>query len=168
MITHIFSRWSTLKFGKYSGKTLPLIILSDPDYFYWAYGNGFKSHLLMEQATEIADKASRIKIPKPDLENWRIKYAIHPNGSFEDFSVLPISAVHPDNGSILFRHSLDLFMPRRLGQYDKLGYRIFLAKFREYWFDGGNLTKERCEEFFLNNENFVPTQTEAAMIRQAG
>jgi hypothetical protein len=54
-----------------------------------------------------------------------------------------------------------------LKQYDKLGYRIFLAKFREYWFDGGKLTKERCEQFFMTKENFGPVEN-TPMVRQAG
>lgn len=148
MATYIYSHWSTLKFSSHEGKTLPQIILSDPDWFYWQYGNGFKSPSLADQAAAIADKASRIRIPKPDPENWRIKYIIHPNGTFEDFFIVPLSEVHSDSGSIFFRSSLDLFLPRRLKQYDKLGYKIFLGKFRDYWFEGGKLTKERCEQFF--------------------
>jgi hypothetical protein len=29
-------QWLQLRFGKHEGKTLPQIVLSDPDYFFWA------------------------------------------------------------------------------------------------------------------------------------
>ena len=155
MITYF--TWSTLKFGKHEGKTLPQIILHDPDWFYWAHGNSiFKSPNLAEQASEIADKASRIKIPKPDPENWRIKYAIHPSGKFQDIIIVPLKDAYHGDSDILFGESLDLFMPRRFKAYDKLGYRLLLAKFKKCWFNSENLTKDLCERFFMDEENFVP------------
>jgi hypothetical protein len=30
------SRWAKIGYGKHTGKTLPQIILSDPDWFFWA------------------------------------------------------------------------------------------------------------------------------------
>jgi hypothetical protein len=27
--------WTTVNFGKYTGKTLPQIVLADPNYFFW-------------------------------------------------------------------------------------------------------------------------------------
>jgi len=33
-------RWSTLKSGKYEGKTLPQVLFKDPDYFFWAIEEG--------------------------------------------------------------------------------------------------------------------------------
>ena len=36
--------WSLLKFGKHKGKTLPRVVLSDPDWFFWAINrNGFRN-----------------------------------------------------------------------------------------------------------------------------
>jgi hypothetical protein len=31
--------WTTIDFGKHSEKTLPQVILSDPDWFFWATHN---------------------------------------------------------------------------------------------------------------------------------
>jgi hypothetical protein len=149
--------WATLPFGKHKGKTLPQVILHDPDWFYWAHGNSiFKSAILAEQASEVADKASRIRIPKPDPENWRIKYIIRPEGKFEDFLIVPLSQVHAEYGNCTFGTCLDLFVPGRHKRYDKFGYKLLLAKFKQYWFCGENLTKERCERFFIDEQNFVP------------
>jgi hypothetical protein len=82
--------WLQLEKGKYPGKTLPQIVLSDPDYFFWALNiKDFFSGPLAEQAKEIAAKATRMKIPKPDPENWRIRYQFHYNGTFISFSIIP-------------------------------------------------------------------------------
>ena len=57
--------WTALTIGKHQGKTLPQVILSDPDYFYWALeqDNFFRGKLLTEAKT-LATRAGRIKIPK--------------------------------------------------------------------------------------------------------
>ena len=153
MVTYF--TWAPLKFGKHRGKTLPQVILHDPDWFYWALGNGFTNPVLAEQASEIADKASRIKIPKPDPEDWRVRYEIHPKGAFQDLRIVPLKEVYSGGSGILFGESLDLFVPRRFKTYDKLGYELLLAKLRKYWFDDKNLTKQVCERFFIDPANFV-------------
>jgi len=148
--------WTLLAFGKHEGKTLPQIILHDPDWFYWARRkNGIFTSALAEQASDIADKASRIKIPKPDPENWRIRYEFHPSGGFQDVRIVPVKDVYHAQGGLLFHESLDLFMPRLAKAYDKLGYRLLLAKVKQHWFNGEKLTKARCERFFLDDANFV-------------
>lgn len=98
--------WSTVPFGKYQGKTLPQVILHDPDYFYWCVGNRiFESPALKEQAAEIADKASRIKSPKPDPENWRIKYLLHSDGKFLDFYIVPTTEVKEEQDRFYLRNA---------------------------------------------------------------
>jgi hypothetical protein len=64
--------WSTMPFGKYAGQTLPEIILTDPDWFFYMlpklYGR------LGEEAKNLARKARGIKIPKPRPGKWRVEY----------------------------------------------------------------------------------------------
>ena len=56
--------WTVVQFGKYRGKTLPQIIFTDPDWFFWAVENDtFKSAALKAEASDIRRKATRIKIP---------------------------------------------------------------------------------------------------------
>jgi hypothetical protein len=52
---------------------------------------------------------------------------------------------------------LDLSAPRRFKRYDKLGCRLLLRGFKYYLFgsEDARLTKQRCEEFFSNQSNFV-------------
>jgi hypothetical protein len=33
-------RWTTLNFGTHEGKSLPQIVISDPDWFFWAVARG--------------------------------------------------------------------------------------------------------------------------------
>jgi hypothetical protein len=65
--------WSKLTFGKHDGKTLPQVILTDPDWFFWAIEKRVFDNwpALRVEANDILQKARRIKIPKPDPENWR-------------------------------------------------------------------------------------------------
>jgi hypothetical protein len=77
--------WSKLEFGKHDGKTLPQVVLSDPDWFFWAIDNGVFDHIppaLRAEAKHVLRKATRIKIPKPDPENWQIKYIMDPMEKF--------------------------------------------------------------------------------------
>jgi hypothetical protein len=66
--------WSKLEFGKHDGKTLPQVVLSDPDWFFWAIDNGVLDHTppaLRAEAKDVLRKATRIKIAKPDPKTGR-------------------------------------------------------------------------------------------------
>lgn len=124
--------WSILRFGKNKGKTLPQIVLSDPDWFFWAVGHGiFRDHLA-EEAQDIARKASYIKIPKPDPQNWRVKYQFTRDDKFVDLAIIPIETVNTEAEQAIIGDYLDLSLIHRLQKCDKFGYRILLTKFRHY------------------------------------
>jgi len=147
--------WTPLRFGKYEGNTLPCIILKDPDWFYWAFGKKLFRGRLDEEAAEIGRKSCSIKIPKSDPQNWRIEYQFTYDDKFAGFSIIDEkSAVHPSENSKISTH-LDLSLPRRMKKYDKFGNELMLGDFRDYYFDGANLTKDRCERFFLDDRNFL-------------
>ena len=147
--------WSTLKFGKHIGKTLPQVALSDPDWLFWAVGTGKIYGSLTDEADEIVRKATHIKIPKPDPENWRIEYRFYyQDDSFLDFSIIEAQKAVACSSVEISTH-LDLSIPRQRKPYDKFGCKRMLEKVRQYYFDGGNLTKERCEQFFNIDANFI-------------
>ena len=146
--------WSTLRFGKHKGKTLPQVVLSDPAWFFWAVGSGLFREPLVEEAQDIAYKATHIKIPKPDPDNWRIKYQFTYDHKFIDLTIIPATTADVGANHAMIGASLDLSLIRRLQTYDKFGYRILLAKFRDYFLGGSKLTKERCEHFFSNRGQF--------------
>jgi len=153
MVTYL--TWSPLRFGKYKGYTLPQIILKDPDYFYWGLGKGVFRGKQDEEAAEIARKSCSIKIPKSDSENWRIEYEFTYDDKFSGFSIIDEKfAAHPSENSKISTH-LDLSLPRRMKKYDKFGNQLMLKNFRDYYFDGASLTKDRAERFFYDDRNFL-------------
>src|ERR1700730_10435540 len=147
--------WSTLQFGKHKGKTLPQVVLNDPDWFFWGVGHSIFRDQIAEEAQDIARKATQIKIPKPDPDNWRIKYQFTYDDKFMDLTIIPAKAADIGTSHAMIGTHLDLSLIRGLQTYDKFGYRILLAKFREYFLSGSKLTKERCQHFFYDERNFV-------------
>jgi len=154
--------WTILNFGKFKGegKTLPQIIFSDPDWFYWAYNEGvFKNkNQLSYEAEEISRKGSSIKIPCIDGVERVAEYLIHaPTGKFAKLELVPVSRPLHVGGSPAFRKNvIDLRVPRQIAVYDKTGCSLLLGAVKHYLF-GANarMTKKRCEDFFSNDDNFM-------------
>jgi hypothetical protein len=78
-------RWTTLNFGKHAGKTLPEIILSDADWFFWAVNKRAFKGRLANEAEELVQKARAIKIPKSDHKRWQVEYSYDDTGGFCGF-----------------------------------------------------------------------------------
>ena len=57
--------WSILIFGKHTGKTLPQVVLEDPDWFFIAYEKGefVRNKQFLSESNRIFDKASSVKVP---------------------------------------------------------------------------------------------------------
>ncbi|WP_088186824.1 hypothetical protein [Desulfosporosinus sp. FKA] len=151
--------WTILNFGKYQGKTLPQILFLDPDWFYWAYDEGvFRNKgQLFNEAEEIYQKASSIKIPNLDDIERVAEYVIHaPTGKFGKLELVPVSRPPHVGGSPTFRKNvIDLSVPRQVAHYDKTGCALLLGNVKYYLF-GANvrMTKKKCEDFFNDNDNF--------------
>jgi hypothetical protein len=149
--------WSVLNFGKYKGKSLPQVILHDPDYFFWGEQNHvFNRGPLAEEATLLKVRARNIRIPWPKPDEWRIRYQLH-EGKFADFQIIHSKkSIESDPRDSWRSDRLDLSVPARFKSYDKLGCRLLLKRFKEHFFEGKvRLTKRVCEEFFDNPDNFV-------------
>jgi hypothetical protein len=150
--------WSVLPFGKYGGKTLPEIIVRDLDWFFWMlprlYGR------LGTEARDLARKARAIKVPTRHGKKLEVEYRYEfDNGSelgrrFCGFAFVKAETWH-SRWTIRLPH-LDLALPLRRKQYDKRAGRILIRDFRlQYFGKHKRLTKQRCEEFFSNNDNFI-------------
>jgi hypothetical protein len=126
------------------------VILSDPDWFFWAIEeNTFDSWGLRDQANDIRQKASQIKIPKPNPGNWEIEYFMTLNREFERFAIVRATKPNHVGSSITSRADhLDLSFVTRIKGYQKGANNRMLDCFRHYYFGGANLTKARCEKFF--------------------
>ena len=80
--------WSTLEIGKHAGRSLPQILFSDPDYFFWAVEKKIFQGRLATEAAELAWKVRHIKIPKPDPENWCVEYFFTPENKFSWYHLI--------------------------------------------------------------------------------
>ncbi len=152
--------WSKIYFGKHKGKTLPQVVFSDPDWFFWAIDDGVfdgKGALKIE-AKEIYKKATSIRIPEEGNEELVAEYGLRPsNGTFCDLEIVPKSRPPHEGSTRTFRLPvIDLSVPRRIKDYDKLGCRLLISTAKFYLFGDSKrkMTKKRCEEFFSDDSNF--------------
>jgi hypothetical protein len=148
--------WTVVSFGKHKGKTLPQIVLVDPDWFFWAVEEQVfnRSAQLTSEAKEISRKARRIKV----VAKTRVEYAIHPHArKLADVSVVPASTPRHEGSSVTHvADFLDLSTARQVAPYDKLGGHIIVRalKFHVFGDENARLTRKRCEGFFDNDSNF--------------
>jgi hypothetical protein len=129
--------WSILTFGKHKGKSLPQILLSDPDWFFWAAERDVFRGRFAEEASLLEYGGCNIKIPKPNPQEWCVRYYTDRNGRFAGFDLIEL-ATNPlqlDSIEIWREDRLDLSVPRRFKSYDKLGSRLLIRQFKEYFFD---------------------------------
>jgi len=147
-------KWSELRFGRHHGKTLPQVLVTDPDWFLWVVRDNILKYQYAAEAEILYKKSRRIRIPKPDPENWEVEYRFDENDGFEGFSIVRVgSYMHAGSD---FRHRerhLDLGCLRR--PFDKKGGKNLIRDFRSYYFDDQYLTKRRVEAFFNDDGNFV-------------
>ena len=153
--------WTIINFGKYREKTLPQVMFSDPDWFFWAWENAVfdKRETLKRQAQDIYNKSRNIKIPESCGIDMEVEYYIHhPKGKFSHFKIVPRNQSAHVGSSPAFRSSIiDMRVPRDVSSYDKLGCRNLLDSLKFYVFgkENARMTKDRCERFFNDSNNFT-------------
>jgi hypothetical protein len=142
--------WTPLDFGKHTGRTLPMIIFNDPDYFFWAYEEGvFGGYSLPSQARNINFRARRIRLPAGP-SGRTATYVTDTRGKFSEIQV-----VHPgeyrDQGVAYSSAHIDLSVSHQLWKYDKGGGKLLIRDAKNYLFGdpGFKMTKGRAERFFL-------------------
>jgi hypothetical protein len=126
--------------------------MKDLDYFFWLEGKLYG--YLGDEAKELGHKARRIKICKPDPENWQIEYEYDETDRLLGFGPVPASAYV---GKRCVRANwLDLSRVRVGRSYDKGAGRNLIRDFKRYYFpDIKRVTRKRWEEFFKDERNFV-------------
>jgi hypothetical protein len=151
--------WAKLQFGKHKGKTLPQVLFTDPDWFFWAYDEEGVRERLGAEGAELYRRATRILIPQEGPEELVAEYVIHPDGTFADLNIIPKSRPAHEGGSPTVRYTyIDLSFPRRLRGYDKLGCKMLVAALKGVYFGDtkARMTQQRCEKFFEDKKNFLP------------
>lgn len=153
--------WTKLDFSpKHIGKTLPQIVLSDPDWFFWSIETGVwkKRPFLAQEARMIDEKARNIRIPNNAANNLRIEYRLHGDYTIVGFEVVDINKPFYQGGHRQIGYNvIDFSIPRSIKGYDKLGYKLFIKSFKFWVFEDEDirLTKAKCEAFFDDDSNFV-------------
>jgi hypothetical protein len=144
--------WSVVQFGRYRGKTLPEIIFRDLDWFFWMLPKLYGK--LGTEARELEQKARAIKIPKRHWKEFEVEYRFDVDNRFCGFAFVKTKSPHWQ-WTVRLPH-LDLWWPLRGKKYNKRASRILIRDFRiNYFGRRKSLTKQRCEEFFSNDKNFL-------------
>lgn len=155
-----YMSWSSLKFGKYKGKSLPQVIFIDPDWFFWAMENNIfeGKGMILGEAQELYRKSKSIHIPQKGSDRLVAEYAIHPpTKKFGHMELVPESRPKHEGSTQTFRSNvINLSIPRQISPYDKLGCKHLLKNVKYCLFGNKSIkmTKTRCEEFFENDDNF--------------
>jgi len=121
------TRWTIVDFVKFAGKllTLPQIILTDPDWFWYLIEKeGFRGRLARE-AADIAQKVRRIRTSSQNRRRWKVRYHFTREGSFLSFDVFDTQIVtaYTGSASTLVSDFIDLSIVRPAKSYDKNGNR---------------------------------------------
>jgi len=154
--------WTKIDFGKeHKGKTLPQVLFTDPDWFFWNIKNhkfGNNGPGLDREAIYLNAKARRIRIPQDKFKDHVAVYKIHqPTGKFGRLDLSTRSEL-VDQQSDVFQvmDVFDLSVPNQISNYDKTGNRNFLSSLKYYLFGDASyhMTKKRCEKFFEDDMNF--------------
>jgi len=147
--------WTPLPFGKHKGKTLPQVIFTDPDWFYWAIENQVFDGTLIWEAEEAEKKSKSIKIPR----GGRVAiYVCDDMDRFDHLEIVPKSRDENWCGPpMICEYVIDLSTPRRMKQYDKTGYTILIRQVKGILFGRSDhrMTRRRCEDFFNDDSNFI-------------
>jgi hypothetical protein len=145
--------WSTVRFGKYAGKSLPEILITDPDWFYYMLPKLYGS--LRDEADELALRARAIRIPKKRPKRFAVEYRYDSDGSFAGFRIVKENRpCHSKHATRLPHLDLSLVIGGRT--YDKRSGRIMIRDFRiNYFGEGKHLNRNRCDRFFSDDRNFL-------------
>lgn len=162
--------WAELTFGKQAGKTLPMVLFADPDWFFWAVEACiFANSPLLSESRAIYQRATAILIPARH-GGASVEYAIeHDTGAFGGMGLVPAGFVSECRSSSFVSSVIDMSVPRRLRPYDKGGMRIFLRDMKQILFGDSDLrmTKRRAEAFMGHDANFALANQPNSVMRGA-
>jgi hypothetical protein len=128
--------------------------LDDPNWFFWAHRKRIFCDRLAIEAKILAARATHIRISKPHRKRWQVEYRWDRDGRFLGFGF--VKAKGPFYYPLFNRlPHLNLAYIRRESVHDIRDCRQLIRDFRCLYFEGVNLTKGRCEEFFEYELNFT-------------
>ena len=83
-------KWTEINFGRFAGKqmSLPRIVLTDPDWFWYMFEKEAFTGAVAREASDIAAKARKIRIPGKNPQRWKVLNYLTPEGAFSHFDVV--------------------------------------------------------------------------------
>lgn len=150
-------KWRPLTFGKHKGKTIPQILLDDPDWFFYAVENEiFRGHPLFE-ANIALRRSKKIILKGRPRGSYAFEWTFDQDGRFCSLDVIdPGRYWHVGSSRRMRTNSIDLSELYNRNAYDKRGYKRLLKDMRRILFGDKvrRLTRERCDAFFSVPDNF--------------
>jgi len=146
--------WTNINFGKHQGKTLPQVILDDPDWFFWAYENKVFKGALAFEAQEVYRRARSIKVPQRNGQRMLVEYVIDkPTGKY---GMMRLILDGTDLEHLNVSPVIDFFTPRAYAGCDKTGCKNLVFDFKAIYFGNRShrMSKRAREEFFNDDRNF--------------
>ena len=153
--------WTDIGFGKYPDKTLPQVLLSDPDYFFWGIdSDAFAKRPYLANEAEMLDRRARsVKIPNNANSELEVEHVVLlTDNSYVRFDIESVDVPPHRGGSTGIRAPhLDFSVPRAYKQYDKSGYKQFIKGFKTHILANSTsrITKKLAEDFFSDANNFA-------------
>ena len=151
--------WSIVKFGRHHGKTLPQIVFTDPDWFFWAVEQNIFEGPLRLEAVEIDARARAIRIPNNSTGDLVAEYIGHPpTGKFSHMEIVPkAQPKHEGYSATIRKPVIDLSMPRKFASYDKMGCKNLISsvKYALFGSSSARMNQKRCEAFFDDRTHFA-------------
>jgi hypothetical protein len=157
-------QWTTFKHQPYGPPmTLPLLVLSRPGTFFHEYEYcWFDWEPISTEAHEIAHKSKYIKLFDQNNKRQRVEYFISTkNRSDGAIQVTPRNEfLFKNRKDIICKDYLDLSMSTELANDNYWDSKIMKQAIKEYIFHDQDikLTREICDEFFDDEDNFGPPQ----------
>jgi hypothetical protein len=150
-------RWQRLAGGRYAGKSLPEIMLEDPDWVLDAADTDDLDGALRAEAAEIRRRVARMRVPREAGEPPPVVfYDLRPDGSYCGMAIVPSSDAHlaEDARRAAARTDgfFDLTVLRRIAPRDERGTLRLLQAF-VYHCLGERMT---WQEFLDDPRNFEP------------
>ena len=161
--------WTPLEFGKCEGRTIPWILLHDPDYFFWAYEN----HAFFGMFKEVQEayfKARSIKIPglkQGFVVGYHVDYKNQLLRKVEVVCDWRIAG--PKFAHTIYLEVLDLAVARHLKGYHKKGGKLLIRFLKELYFGSpaARLPRKVCKDFFNDDGNFDLDRDPKAELKRA-
>ncbi len=152
--------WLPLTFGKHEGKTLPQVALTDPDWLFWAEGDGILVRFRVPRAVELCFRARNIRISDGTRGARVADYVLNSSGKLSHVEVGYANEMNrSEDRGVVRRPGLDLSVAHAIAGRDKLGAERILKALSVHVFKPmgwARVTKERGESFFNDAANFIP------------